>query len=106
MLFVRQEVAAAVLAGLREHGIRHRRVLQALETINAPPELHIGYGLDVEHQHAHTAALSAAALPASIAACISRTATSIPSNTARAMIAWPMLSSTISGIAATACTLV
>src|SRR6185369_5057273 len=36
---------------------------------------------------------------------MSRTAGPMPSNTARAMIAWPMFSSTMSAIAATGCTL-
>src|SRR5581483_3664457 len=42
---------------------------------------------------------------ATMRAFISRTATANPSNTAREMMAWPMLSSTISLIAATGCTL-
>ena len=42
---------------------------------------------------------------ATIRAFISRTATARPSNTAREMMEWPMLSSTISRMAATGCTL-
>ena len=41
----------------------------------------------------------------SISAFMSRTAASRPVKIARAMMQWPMLSSTISGIAATGCTL-
>ena len=62
-------------------------------------ELH-DVGADAED---HAPALAPRA--STISALHLATARAMPSITARATIAWPMLSSTISGIAATGCTL-
>ena len=53
MLLERQEIAAAFLAAQRVHGLRHLRIVQALEAVEAPAELHVRHGLDVEHQGVH-----------------------------------------------------
>ena len=50
MLFVRQEFTSGFLAALGEHDLRHLFIGQLLEPVQAPAELGVGHGLDVEHQ--------------------------------------------------------
>src|SRR3984885_3799126 len=62
MLFVRQELASGFLAALGEHDLRHLLVRQVMQTIQAPAELGVRNGLDVEYQgvHADTRRMSTA----------------------------------------------
>ncbi len=95
---MRQEVVALGLSAQREHRARDIRIGESIQTVQTPPELGVGNGLDVEDQDIHTRA-------ASINAFMSRTALGSPLKIARATMAWPMFNSTISRMAATGCTL-
>ena len=50
---MRQEVRAGALAAQREHGLGDLRILEPLEVVEAPPEVDVRHGLDVEHQGVH-----------------------------------------------------
>jgi len=95
---MRQEVGAVLLAAQREHRARDLLIAQALQAKQAASEVGVRNGFDVEDEDVHLRA-------AVISAFISRTASPRPVNSARATIAWPMFSSTISWMAATGCTL-
>src|SRR5712671_520948 len=53
MLLQRQEIAPAALPLQRVHGLGHLRIAQVPEIEGAPSQLHVGDGLDVEHQAIH-----------------------------------------------------
>src|ERR1700684_4313851 len=99
MLLVRQKIAPRFLAAACKHGFRDRLIGESLEAKDPPSELNVRNGLDVEYQPVHRPRAD------TMSERISRTAAGSPSNSARAMMAWPILSSTISPIAATGCTL-
>ena len=98
VLFERQEVSASMLASQGKHRAGHRGIRQVTQVQQPAAVLHIRHSLDVKHQDIHRRA-------ASIRDFISLTASAIPVNSARATMAWPILSSTIWLIAATGCTL-
>jgi hypothetical protein len=58
MLLRRQEFAPRVLAALGHHDLADLFVREAREGVQTPPEIGIGYGLDVEHQSIHAGTLT------------------------------------------------
>src|SRR6185437_3696 len=98
VLLETQELPARRIATQREHGFRHLLLAQPLQVVQPPAQIDVRNGLDVEDENVHQRA-------ATMSAFMSRTAVARPSNTARAMIACPMLSSTTSRSEAMGCTL-
>jgi hypothetical protein len=80
LLGMGQEFAAGALAAQGEHGAGGIGVGKAREAQRTPAIVHVRHGLDVEHQVVHRRA-------ACISAFISRTASAMPVNSARPMMA-------------------